>query len=274
MKRTWHWLAVAIAAQGIVACAQPGGGMRTSSPVAANVARDTLTAYHWQLREAVNSTGVALKPPAGTNAGQPLQLTFSDQRVSVAGLCNNLGGGYQLNGDKIKISQVVGTMRMCADPALMQYERSVAERLPSVASWEITRDAARPDAASPGLKLTFADGAIWWLAGTPTSETKYGSAGEIQFLEIAPQPVPCNHPLIPNMQCMQVRSVTYDAAGIKQGHGEWEAFYGTIEGYTHTPGVRNIVRVKRYTLANPPADASRYVYVHDMTVESEQVPVR
>jgi len=39
-------------------------------------------------------------------------------------------------------------------------------------------------------------------------------------------------------------------------------------GYTHEDGVRNVVRVKRYTIANPPADASSNAYVLDMVVES------
>ena len=41
-----------------------------------------------------------------------------------------------------------------------------------------------------------------------------------------------------------------------------------IEGYTHEDGVRNVVRVKRYEVKNPPADAPSQAYVLDMVVES------
>jgi len=190
----------------------------------------------------------------------------------VAGLCNMLGGSYRVDGSRMAITRLVGTLRMCSDQALMKYEREVAERLPTVSGWEILDGSARPDAgAAPALKLTFADGSQWRLAGAPTDETRYGSAGETLFLEVAPELVPCRHPLIPDMQCMRVRTVRYDAAGVKQGYGDWQAFHGNIQGYTHTAGVRNVLRVKRYTVANAPADASRHAYVLDMAVETEPV---
>ncbi|MBP7647899.1 MAG: DUF4377 domain-containing protein, partial [Comamonas sp.] len=79
-------------------------------------------------------------------------------------------------------------------------------------------------------------------------------------------------PLIPNAQCLQVRELKYNEQGLKQSTGTWENFYGTIEGYTHQAGVRNVLRIKRFTRPEPvPADASKYVYILDMTVESETV---
>ena len=39
----------------------------------------------------------------------------------------------------------------------------------------------------------------------------------------------------------------------------------------HTPGVRNVLRIDRYQRQNVPADASRYLYVLDLVVESETV---
>src|SRR2546427_3924036 len=48
---------------------------------------------------------------------------------------------------------------------------------------------------------------------------------------------------------------------------KFENFYGNIEGYTHEDGVRNVVRVKRYEVKNPPADAPSQAYVLDMRSE-------
>ncbi|MEK7945299.1 META and DUF4377 domain-containing protein [Pigmentiphaga sp. YJ18] len=272
MKRTWKILLTAVVVQGLAACAQQGGA---AGGPGGNADTSILTAYHWRLQQALNATGAPQPDAVNTHGGQALQLTFAGERVAVAGLCNTLGGGYRVDGARMAITQMVGTLRMCPDQALMKYERDVAERLPTVSGWEISGGTARPDAgAQPALKLTFADGSQWRLAGTPTDQTRYGSAGETMFLEVAPDLVPCSHPLIPNMKCMRVRTVSYDGAGIKQGYGDWEAFYGNIQGYTHTAGVRNVLRIKRYTVANPPADASRYAYVLDMTVESEQVSGR
>ena len=51
--------------------------------------------------------------------------------------------------------------------------------------------------------------------------------------------------------------------------GEWQNFYDQIEGFSHQPGTRNVLRVNRYTVANPPADGSSQAFVLDMVVESD-----
>jgi hypothetical protein len=91
------------------------------------------------------------------------------------------------------------------------------------------------------------------------------------FIEVAAQRVACSHPLIPNYQCLQVRRIEYDGQGLKTKVGPWENWYGEIQGYTHQPGVRNVLRIQRYPVANPPADAPSHADVLDMTVESEIV---
>jgi len=232
-----------------------------------NTTASTLSAYHWDLTAARDANGAAQTEwaPPKTRDGAPLRLSFKDQRLSVSGLCNRLGAGYSLDANKIKISGAAGTMMACNDSALMQYEHAFGQRLPQASTWQITQSPT-----GPLLTLGFADGAQWTLTGTPTDETRYGGTGEIQFLEIASQRMRCSHPVIPNMQCLQVREVQYDANGIQTGRGEWQAFYSEIEGYTHQPGVRNVLRVKRYERNPVPADASRYVYVLDMVVQSAQ----
>lgn len=253
MKRSIFWLCSALALQGLAACAQQGGATPDTA-----ASTDTLTAYHWQLEQAPSFIA------------KPVQLTFADQRLVVSGLCNTLGASYNINGPKMTVQQVVGTLRMCQDPALMKYEQEVGTRLEKIASWGITGAVPQGPTQAPVLTLKFNDGDQWVLNGKPTNETKYGSAGETVFLEVQPQLAPCHHPLIANKQCLKVRTVEYDASGLKTKLGEWELFYDEIEGYQHEAGVRNILRVKRYTRANPPADASRYAYVLDMTVESER----
>lgn len=268
MKRSLIWC-MALALGGLSACAQQPGGPTASQQAPRH--DDVLTAYHWQLEQAVDRQGDA-QPQwlrQGDSKANQLVLTFEDQRVSVSGLCNSLGAGYATTGTQMRISQVVSTMRMCSDESLMQYEHAVGLRLPDVSDWLL--DTPPDTDTPPSLTLGFSDGGKWVLQGKPTHETLYGSTAETVFMEVAAQTVPCSHPLIPNKQCLNVRTVHYDASGIKQRHGEWQAFYEDIEGYRHDPGVRNVLRVKRYARQNVPADASRYVYVHDMTVESETV---
>lgn len=265
MKRSLLWC---LALSGLTACAQQTGGPAKSTQTAAGH-DDMLTAYHWQLERAIDDQGTAQPQWIRQNGNEdgPLDLTFKDQRVSVSGLCNKLGASYAITGTQMRINQVVGTMRLCPDESLMQYEQAVGQRLPEVSAWRVK---THPGAdQQPSLTLGFNDGSQWILQGKPTHETLYGSSADIVFLEVAAQTVPCSHPLTPNKQCLNVRTVDYDASGLKQGQGQWQAFYDDIEGYRHEPGVRNVLRLKRYTRRNVPADASRYAYVLDLTVESE-----
>ena len=69
-----------------------------------------------------------------------------------------------------------------------------------------------------------------------------------------------------------MRERVYDKQGLMVGTpGAWRPLYENIEGYTHTPGQRNVLRVKRFQRQAVPADTSSTVYVLDLIVESEVV---
>ena len=197
-------------------------------------------------------------------ADKPLQLDFADGRVGVANACNRMGGGYSLEGESLTVARMASTMMACADPKLMALDGEIGKRLEGASKLTLlTGD-------TPTLTLANGAGDTLVFAGEPTAETRYGGPGERMFLEVAAHAKPCSHPLIPDMQCLQVREVKYDDQGLKVGTpGEFGNFYDSIDGYTHEDGVRNVLRVERYTIENPPADGSRYAYVLDMVVESE-----
>lgn len=260
-------VACALSTTALVGCSSSAD---LKTPAHANAA--TLQSHHWQLQQALTAQGTADKqwqwqvPASATNTTRTVGLRFSaDHIVSVDRLCNLISGGYRTQGEQMHIERLTSTMMACGNTDLMQLEKNVAQQLSNVSTWKIT------DGAPPILELNFKSGAKWQLKGQPTPETLYGQSERI-FLEVAPQKVACNHPLIPNAQCLQVRELKYNEQGIKQSTGTWENFYGTIEGYTHQAGVRNVLRIKRFTRPQPmPADASKFVYVLDMTVESEIV---
>ena len=234
-----------------------------------------LPAYEWELAAARDGRG---QNDARWRVGDrpPLRLSFKDGRMAVHNLCNIASAGYELDGTQMRLSRPMATLRACAEPGLMALESRVLSLLPTVQTAQaITRPASQgaPAAAdAPQLLLRFADGSDWDLVGHPTPETRYGSAGERLFLEVAPLKVACNHPLMPNATCLRVRDVRYGENGVKTGEGEWRVFHGNIEGYEHREGTRNILRVNRYSLARNgqlPADAPSHAYVLDMVVESE-----
>ena len=213
-----------------------------------------LTDYVWQLQG-----------PLVKGQESPLQLQFKDGRVGVSGGCNLMGGTYQLQQSKLMVGELTSTMRGCV-PEVADLDASIGAFLNAGPAYAVT-------AANGGYELVLSNGSDKkTFKGLQTPEAKYGQAGETIFMEVSNELKPCHHPLMKDAQCMQVREVYYNDQGLKdKAPGDWTLFYDKIEGYTHNPNERNVVRVKRYKIDNPPADASAYAYVLDMVVEREAI---
>lgn len=254
----------------LAACASPASLTRAPTPAADAAPAEgallmsdaTLSAYHWDLDQATAADGsriAALFP----RPAPALRLGFSDDGISVANGCNRLGGRYRLDGTRLELAQLIQTQMACAAP-LMRADTAIAGLLQ-----DTPRLALQGSATAPVLVLTTAAGDTLHLVGTPTADTRHGGPGETVFREVAAQRMACHHPLMPDHQCLRVREVVYDDSGLRRSVGEWGPFYDEIEGYTHQPGIRNVLRLKRYARRAPiPADAPAHVYVLDMTVES------
>lgn len=253
----------------LAACAKPPQGESATPPAAETPAAATpaapadalaLSANHWRLTDAKNAQGLRIDA-LFVNADKPVQLDFVDGRVRVSNTCNHMGGAYSVAGDELKFDRMASTLMACADARLMALDQEVGKRLEGSSKFAHSADT---------LALTTASGDVLSFSGEATADTRYGGPGETVFLEVAAQTKPCSHPLIPDKQCLQVRELKYDDKGIKTGtDGAFGNFYQDIEGYAHEPGIRNVLRVKRYTIKNPPADGSSLAYVLDMVVESE-----
>ncbi|WP_101925533.1 MULTISPECIES: META and DUF4377 domain-containing protein [Luteimonas] len=224
----------------------------------------TLGAYHWDLVDAAGADGARLDALLD-DAGKPLRLDFRAGGVSVSNACNRMSASTTRTGDRLEIAAAVSTQMACVDTRLMTLEREIGQRLPG------THTLAIAPGEAPRLTLTGADGDVLTFAGTPTPATRYGSDGTQVFLEVAPQRVACNHPLIPDHRCLQVREVAYGDDGVQTTTGDWEPLYQDIDGYTHEPGVRNVLRLQRFEVRDPPADAPSVAYVLDTVIESETV---
>ncbi|MDL2284332.1 META and DUF4377 domain-containing protein [Oxalobacter sp. OttesenSCG-928-P03] len=245
----------------LIGCASSSGEDQTTLPATSD--NTTLTSYSWQLKDARNAKGMLITP-LFVLVDKPVQVDFNNGRFNVSNTCNSMGGQYSLYENRMTFGTIAATRKMCANSKLAALDHEVGNRLSGVSTYTIT------PAEQPLLTLTTAGGDTLQFAGTPTPATRYGTEGEIVFFEVASKTMPCSHPLIPNKQCLQVRQVYYDSNGLKTGTpGPWQAFYQDIEGYTFQPGVRNVLRVKRYKIANPPADASDTAYILDMVVESQ-----
>lgn len=232
-----------------------------ASGASTGVAQTALERHHWQLVEATGADGARIAD-LFPNPERPIQLDFAEGRVSVSNACNRMGGSYTLTGEQLSVGGLMQTEMACPEP-LMRAESAIAR---------IVR-------AGGALRLEGADVLVWTspanetlrFRGEPTADARYGGPGERVFFEVDAQRTPCSHPEMPDFQCLRVREIRYNDQGIVESRGEWENFYQQIEGYTHEPGVRNVLRLQRYRVANPPADGSSLAYVLDMIVESEIV---
>ncbi|MDE2054509.1 MAG: DUF4377 domain-containing protein [Xanthomonadaceae bacterium] len=88
---------------------------------------------------------------------------------------------------------------------------------------------------------------------------------------MGPRTKPCPAPA--DSQCLYARELHYGVDGVGTGQpGDGHVLAQNIEGYAHARGVRNVLRVKRYKIANPPADAPSTAYVLNTVVETALPP--
>ncbi len=234
-----------------------------AQPSADGALARALTDHQWTLQSAADSAG---KPIDGLIVpGHAFVLHFEGPRLGVQGGCNTMTGGWSLNAqNQLRVSRLAGTMKAC-EATLVDADRTLAALLAQ------PLDARFEPGSTPTLRLVSPERQTLTLVGKRTPASLYGKPTRM-FLEVAPQTVDCVSGA-GRTQCLRVRERHFDAKGLRiDPPGEWRDFHGGIEGYTHTPGVRNVLRINRYTRTQPiPADASRYVYVLDLVVESETV---
>jgi heat shock protein HslJ len=239
----------------------PGGSLaRLTEAQAAGdaVSAQLLVDHHWRLESAVTAGGQRID--ALLPAERPFEFRFEPDRFMAKGGCNGLRGGYQLDADGRLVAGAMTATLMACEPALMDADRALAAVLAAPARAVLVRG---PD---PTVALVSADGSALMLVGRKTPEALYGPPTGV-FLEVAARTVPCPEPDA-SAQCLSVREIRFDERGLRSGEpGEWQVFTGTIEGYTHEPGTRNVVRVNRYQ----PAGDAEPVHVLDLVVESEIV---
>lgn len=223
----------------------------------------TLPKYHWQLASAVDAKNQPIQALL-VRPALPVTLDFKQGQLAISNTCNRMSGSYAPGGNGVTVGKLASTKMACADPTLMALDQEVGKRLQGKLGLRLSKGDARQ------LEMTTASGDVLVFASVETADTKHDGPAERVFLEVAAQARPCSHPLMPGKQCLQVREIKYDEKGLKVGTpGEFQHFYDAIDGYTHQPGVRNLLRLNRYTRKDVPADASKYAYVLDMVVESD-----
>ena len=250
--------ALTVAAAGDAA-AQASPPRRTADAAVVRALQD----HHWTLQSASDEAGrpiEALVPP-----GHPIVMSFVDARLSIRGACNQMNGSWRLSPQtQLAIGRLAATMKAC-EPALMAADSALATALEQPLGVEVTRGEA------PSLRLSTASQQVLVFSGQPTMRSLYGPPKRV-FLEVAEQTVDCTLPSGEAGRCLRVRELRFDEQGLRKGQpGPWRTFTGRIDGYTHAPGVRNVLRVDRYERKPAPAGRPSVAYVLDLVVESETV---
>lgn len=231
---------------------------------AADAPQAELAAYHWQLTRATDPAGARIDA-LFARADQPLQLDFSAQGMAVSNTCNRMHGPVTIDNGKLRIGTMAATLMACADPALMALDKAAQQQLQGDVGF--TLDTAD---TPPTLTLTTTQSALLVFRGVPTAATRYGSPGSTVFLEVAADTVPCVAGAADGEQCPKVRELHYDDRGLQSGEpSTWHPLQQPIEGYSHQAGVRNVLRVTRYNIANPDPGQPTHADVLDTVVESD-----
>jgi hypothetical protein len=176
-----------------------------------------------------------------------------------------MNGSWHLSPQtQLAVGRLAATMKAC-EPALMAADAALAAALEQPLGVEVTRG------ASPSLRLSTASNQVLTFSGQPTLRSLYGPPKRT-FLEVAEQTVECTLPSGDAGRCLRVREVRFDDKGLRKGApGPWRTFADPIEGYTHTPGVRNVLRIDRYERKPAPAGRPPVAYALDLVVSSETV---
>ncbi|MBL8261102.1 MAG: DUF4377 domain-containing protein [Xanthomonadaceae bacterium] len=243
-----------------------------SAPAATPYVDDSLlTRHRWSLKEAVDAKGRTIGALL-VRPDKPIQITFVDSRINVHNTCNGLSGVFQRLGDELRVEALIGTKMQCVEPEVAALDGEMSLRVQG--SSRFTAQPGNTQSKSPPkLEWRAANGDILRFVGDMTPEARYGSQGETAFVEVAAFTKPCQPPMATAPQtCLEVREVQYDDQGIKTNAGPWRLFYDKIDGFTHEPGIRNVLRVKRYRRDGRPDDGTNIAYVMELSIESETVP--
>lgn len=242
-----------------------------SKPTPAPYVDDSLlTRHRWSLKEAVDAKGRTIGALL-VRPDKPVQITFTDGRINVHNTCNGLSGLFRRLGDEIRVESLIGTKMQCVEPEIAALDTEMSLRVQGA-----SRFTAQPGTAQPGnppkLEWRAENGDILRFVGDMTPEARYGSEGETAFVEVAAYTKPCQPPMATAPQtCLELREVRYDDQGLKTDLGPWRLFYDKIDGFTHEPGIRNVLRVKRYRRDSRPDDGTNIAYVMELSIESETV---
>lgn len=230
-----------------LAAAVPGTVLARESPDWRDAEQDLaglLQDHHWMIVNATDGANQRIDA-LFLDAEQSFEFRFYENRLHVQGGCNGLRAAFQVGADdRLEVTGAMSTQMAC-EPPLMEADATLAALMAE------PLQLVRVRGPQPTLVMLTATGDALVLTGELTPEARFGPPATI-FLEIAAQAVACDGSTRGDGLCLQVRERNFDEQGLLVGTpSEWQPFTADIQGYEHQPGIRNVVRVKRF---QPPAE--------------------
>jgi heat shock protein HslJ len=226
---------------------------------------DVLEDHRWMLVDATDAANRridALFP----DAERSFAFDFAGSRLRAQGGCNGFRGAFAIDADgRLDVTGTISTLMACPAP-LMEADAALSALMAEPLETVLVRG------AQPTLVLLTKAGDALVLTGDLTPEARFGSPTTV-FLEVAAEAVECEASVRGDGLCLQAREIRFDAQGLRVGTPSgWQSFNTKIEGYQHQPGIRNVLRVKRFEPASVPELPPGPIYVLDLVVESEVLP--
>lgn len=190
---------------------------------------------------------------------------FAESRLHAQGGCNGLRAGFAIDArGMLEVTGGMSTMMSCPAP-LMKADEALASLMAEPLETRLVRG------VQPTLALLTTTGDALVFRGELTPEARFGAPTRV-FLEVAAERVECAQSVLGDDRCLRVRELTFDEQGLrKDTASEWQVMTAPIEGYQHQPGIRNVLRVKRFAPAPGSDQPTGAIYVLDLVVESEVV---
>jgi heat shock protein HslJ len=225
---------------------------------------DMLEDHRWMLIDGTDATNRridALFP----DADRSFALNFAGSRLHAQGGCNGFRGAFAIDADdRLGVTGTISTLMACPAP-LMEADAALSALLAEPLETVLIRG------VQPTLVLLTNAGDALVLTGELTPEARFGAPTTV-FLEVAAETAECEESVRGDGLCLQVREISFDEQGLRVGTPSgWQSFTADIVGYQHQPGIRNVLRVKRFEPAAGPDMPQGPIYVLDLVVESEVV---
>lgn len=238
-------------------------------------------ARRWLLVRDDGSAAAAQHLARRSSRREELHLHFDGGVLAVTGACPNPHRlGYRLGatgrlqsvpldapGDDLppSLARPVATLLIACNPDSFRQGAMglLLEALAEGAEVRLNGPEALPPGAGDRPVLTIVTPTRFLsFVGEEDVEARYGPAIR-QFLEIAPQRVPCAR----ETGCLKVREHVPRGLPGPPVEATWHVLEQEIAGYRHHPGIDAVLRVKRFRPYDRPVHASEPVLALDLVLE-------